>query len=335
MNKKQLIGLAIAAVIFVAIGASNVITNVVADNMKAEYVSEVDMLSEEFWAMDGAVSSAPSEAYIGVVSVVGTIQEQTSDSGYFSTSTSGYQHNDMMDFIDEMIEDENNQGILLYIDSPGGTVYESEELYSKIVEYQEATGREVWTYMAHYAASGGYYVTASADEIYANRNTTTGSIGVMISGYDLTGLYEKLGIEVVNVTSGENKVMEFSDEETIEIYQAIIDESYDRFVEIIVDGRGLSLDEVVELADGRIYSASQALELGLIDEISTYDEMQEEMMDTLGVYTFYEPTTTADIWSSLWASVEEVIPKSEAEIVSDFVAELGSGVPMYYAEQLQ
>lgn len=325
----------IAAIVFVAVGASSILTNVVVNNFTTDYVTETEVLAEDFWSMDSAVSVAPSEDYIGIVSVVGTIQEQTTDTSYFGTTSSGYQHNDMMDFIDEMMVDEYNKGILLYVDSPGGTVYESEELYSKIVEYQETTGREVWTYMAHYAASGGYYVTASADQIYANRNTTTGSIGVIISGYDMTGLYEKLGIEIVNITSGENKATDLTDENQIAIYQAIVDESYERFVEIIALGRGMSESEVIELADGRIYTASQAQELGLVDVISTYDDMQEEMSMALGTSHFYQPTTTADIWSSLWASVEEVIPKTEAEILVDFTEQLGSGVPMYYAEQLQ
>lgn len=334
MKKKQIIGIVVAAVLFIVIGVSSVMTNVIANNMLVEYTADVTSTSTDIWSMAETEAMIPEEEYIGIVSVVGTIQEQTTDYSYFSTST-GYQHNDTIDFINEMMVDEYNKGILLYIDSPGGAVYESEELYSKIVEYQETTGREVWTYMAHYAASGGYYVTASADEIYANLNTTTGSIGVIISGMDMTGLYEKLGIQVVNITSGENKASDLTSEEQIAIYQTIVDESYDRFVSIIVDGRNLSRDEVLELADGRIYTATQAKELGLVDEISTYEEMQEMMSATLGVDTFYEPSTVYDVWSDLFAMLEEAVPKSEAEILVDLSEEFESGVPMYYAETLQ
>lgn len=334
MNKKQIIGMVVAAGLFVVIGASNVLTNMVANKWAVDYTSETEVLVEELWSMAEDTIDTPDEDYIGVVSVVGTIQEQTEDYSYFSTST-GYQHNDTIDFINEMMEDEHNKGILLYIDSPGGTVYESEELYSKIVEYQETTGREVWTYMAHYATSGGYYVTASADQIYANINTTTGSIGVIVSVTDLTGLYEKLGIEEVNITSGENKATDLSSEEQVAIYQAIVDEAYDRFVTVIADGRNMTLTEVINLADGRIYSATQAKELGLIDEISTFEEMQEEMSDAMGTGVFYQPSTEYDVWSDLFATIETATPKSETEILVDLTEEFGSGVPMYYAEQLQ
>lgn len=97
-----------------------------------------------------------------------------------------------MNYIDELMDDSNNKGILLYVDSPGGTVYESEELYQKLKEYKETTKRPIWDYMAHYAASGGYMVSMASDKIYANSNTTTGSIGVIMSGYDMSGLYKSL-----------------------------------------------------------------------------------------------------------------------------------------------
>ena len=149
-------------------------------------------------------------------------------------------------------------GILLRVDSPGGTVYESEELYRKLVAYKEETGRPVWTYMEHYAASGGYYISAPSDKIYANPNTTTGSIGVIMSGYDMSGLYEKLGIRSVSITSGKNKDMSKLTEEQIAIYQSSVDESFDRFVEIVADGRKMTEETVREIADGRTYTAKQA-----------------------------------------------------------------------------
>ena len=125
--------------------------------------------------------------------------------------------------------DGNNQGILLYVDSPGGTVYESEELYLKLKEYKEQTGRPVWDYMAHYAASGGYLISMAADKIYANPNTTTGSIGVIMSGFDMTGLYEKLGIRYVSITSGDFKDSSKMTDEQIAVYQEQVDEFYSKF----------------------------------------------------------------------------------------------------------
>ena len=326
MNKKQIIGAAAATVMFIFIGVASVLTNTIADAFLQKTSAEL---------LNGKAGQVlPSSPYVGIVQVQGTIQEQTESTSIFEAS-SGYQHLDTLYYIDEMIQDPLNEGILLRVDSPGGTVYESEELYLKIREYQNQTGRPVWTYMEHYAASGGYYITASADKIYANPNTTTGSIGVIISGYDMTGFYEKLGIKTVSITSGKNKDMSSMNDEQVAIYQSIEDESYERFVEIVADGRGMTSEEVKQLADGRIYSAKQALENGLIDEICLYEDMQNMMSEELGGVQFYTPDREVSLFASFFAKIEGLIPKSEAEILTDLEAELGNEVPMYYAEQLR
>ena len=130
--------------------------------------------------------------------------------------------------------------------------------------------------------------SVAADEIYANRNTTTGSIGVIVSGYDLSGLYEKLGIEYFSITSGVNKDSSQMTPDQMEIYQSQVDECYERFVQKVAEGRNMTETEVLGLADGRTYTAQQALEKGLIDEISSYEEMCGQMASALGVSTFYE-----------------------------------------------
>lgn len=322
MRKKQLIALVIAVALFIITGVSSVLTNKVANQSVSEEMVQLLTGDQEI--------SLPEYDYIAVVDVIGTIQQQTEDLAY--TNSSAYRHTTTLEYVDELMYDDYNRGILLYVDSPGGTVYESEELYSKLVEYKEVTGNPIWVYMAHYAASGGYYVSAPADMIYANRNTTTGSIGVIMSGYDLTGLYEKLGIRYVSITSGANKDSSSLSDEQIAIYQSQVDESYERFVEIVADGRGMSVDEVKALADGRTYTAKQALENGLVDEIATYEEMQQQMCDELGVYDFYSLPQTASDWLSLFVKLEELVPKSEAQVLSETAAEMESGVLMYYAK---
>ena len=275
----------------------------------------------------------PGDDYIAIVRVEGTIQEQTV-TGMFDVPV-GYQHLTTMDYIDNLMSDSNNQGILLYVDSPGGTVYESEELYLKLKEYKEQTGRPVWDYMAHYAASGGYLISMAADKIYANPNTTTGSIGVIMSGYDLSGLYEKLGIRYVSITSGDFKDSSKLTDEQIAVFQEQVDEYYSKFVKIVAEGRGMSEDEVKTLADGRVYTADQALGNGLVDEISLYEDMTEAMSSELRAYEFYEPEGEVSFFSSLFAKIESIIPKSEAQILTETAAEMESGVPMYYAEQFR
>lgn len=325
MKTKQIIGLVVAGVLFIAVGVSSVLTNAVSEKILGDSVETLLSGNYEF--------QAPSQDYIAIVRIEGTIQQQSQTSSL--TGVSGYQHTTTMEYIDQLIQDTNNKGILLYVDSPGGTVYESEEMYRKLMEYKEETGRPIWDYMSHYAASGGYMISMAADTIYANTNTMTGSIGVIMSGYDLTGLYEKLGIRYVSITSGENKDSSQMTEEQIAIYQEQVDEYYQNFVEIVAEGRGMSEDAVKALADGRTYTAKQALENGLIDSISSYDEMKEIMSQELGAYEFYELEAPVSVFASLFARVEDLIPKSEAQILTETAAEMESGVPMYYAEGLQ
>lgn len=325
MKKKQIIGLVIAVVLFIVTGVISVLTNTISQNILQENIGMMLTGNFEF--------QAPADDYIGIVEVSGTIQEQTSV-GMFETPE-GYQHTTTLEYIDNLMGDSNNRGILLYVDSPGGTVYESEELYLKLMEYKETTGRPIWGYMAHYAASGGYMISMAADKIFANSNTVTGSIGVIMSGYDLSGLYEKLGIRYFSITSGENKDSSVMTDEQMEIYQTQVDECYARFVEIVSAGRGMSEDEVKALADGRTYSASQALDNGLIDSISLYEDMKDTMGKELGVDTFYSLQSSSNFLSSLFTQARELMPKSEAQILTETAAELESGVLMYYAEQLR
>ena len=328
MSKKQIIGLVIAVAAFVAIGAASTYMKTLTEDIFGEGLLEI--FSEDAFEED-EVEETPDEDYIAVVEVVGTIGEETEDLLY---SSGGYLHTSTMEYIDELMEDENNKGILLYVDSPGGTVYESEELYLKLKEYKKNTKNPIWVYMGHYAASGGYLVSMAADEIYANPNTTTGSIGVIMSGYDLTGLYEKLGIEYISITSGENKDSSLMTESQIAIYQEQVDEYYERFVEIVSKGRDMSKKEVKELADGRTYTAKQALKLDLIDEIALFDDMKDAMSEKLEVEEFYERELDLyeDEWMSYFFKIKELIPKSEAQILKETAMEMESGVPMYYAE---
>ena len=314
----------IAAALFIVIGISSVLTQEVSRNLFGETM-------EELLAGDTNIAF-PYDPFIAIVKVSGTIEPQQSTTAFGSEQS--YRHDTTLDYIDYLIHDPDNVGILLYVDSPGGTVYEAEELYLKLEEYKNETQRPIWNYMARYAASGGYYVGMMSDVIYANPNTTTGSIGVIMSGYDMAGLYEKLGIREVMITSGVNKATTFTDEQ-IEIYQVIVDEYYGRFVEIIANGRDMTEEEVRALADGRIYTAKQAKENGLIDEIALYDEMKEVMKEELGAEVFYSLPQENSLFSSFLAGVNEMVPKSEAQILRELSSEKESGVWMYYADILQ
>lgn len=228
-----------------------------------------------------------NSSYIATIYVEGTIQEGNVD--YFGQGT-GYQHRWTLDVIDDLMYDYNNCGLIIFVNSPGGGVYESDELYFKIKEYQEYTGNPVYAVMGGTAASGGYYISAPCDRIYANRNTWTGSIGVTIGTLiDVSGFLEQHGITTTTITSGANKAMgssyqPMSDEEKA-IWQALVDEAYDQFVGIVAEGRDLDPEYVYEIADGRILSAYQAIELDLVDEIGSVDDAYFAMMEELDDYS--------------------------------------------------
>ena len=325
MKKKQIVGLIVAAALFIIIGVASVLTNTFSQK-------KLDEVAGSFLAGDFEFN-APFSDYIAIVTVEGTIEQQTTEDMF--NVQEGYHHTTTMQYLDELMADQNNKGILLYVDSPGGAVYESEELYQKIQEYKEVTGRPVWAYMAHYAASGGYMASVTADKIYANPNTVTGSIGVIMSGYDMTGLYEKLGIRYISITSGENKDSSSLTDEQIAIYQSQVDECYADFVDKVVKGRNMSEEQVKALADGRTYTAKQAKENGLIDEICLYEDMKNEMSRTLEVNEFYSLDRDVNVFASLFAKAQSMIPKSEAQVLKETADEMESGVLMYYAEQLR
>ena len=324
MKKKQLWSFIIAAFVFIAVGVSSVFTHKISDSVFSDAVETILAGDNHF--------TPPDESYIAIVDVTGTIQPQNSAEGLLSSGT-GYQHSTTMEYIDELINDENNTGILLYVDSPGGTVYESEELYDKLRMYSDTTERPIWTYMAHYAASGGYMASVASDHITANKNTVTGSIGVIMSGYDMSGLYEKLGIRYVSITSGANKDSSQMTDAQIAIYQSQVDECYESFTDKVADGRNMSIDNVKALADGRTYTAAQALENGLIDEISSYDEMREKMSKALKTENFYELSKEENFITSFFSNMKNLIPKSESQVLLETADKLESGVLMYYAEQ--
>lgn len=268
------------------------------------------------------------EKSFAVINVIGTIQ-----AGNEGTARIGYDHNATLNYIDELMEDETNTGIFLDVDSGGGTVYESDEMYLKLMEYKEKTGRPIHAYFNSMACSGAYYISCAADYISANRNCWTGSIGVIISTTNFSGLYEKLGVEEVLITSGDNKGMGSAgskmSEEHIAIYQALVDESYDQFVEIVAAGRDMSEEYTREIADGRIYSALQAKENGLIDGIQSYEEALECMEETTDSESYYRQLYTPTRWEEMMADMEAVTPKSDMEIAVQLAKDNFSGVPMY------
>ena len=168
------------------------------------------------------------------------------------------------------IEDREFPALIVRIDSPGGTVGDSQEIYSAIKRLKDK-GCKVIASFGNISASGGVYIGVASDKIVANPGTITGSIGVIIRGNNISELLDKIGIKFETVKSGTFKDILSPDKplskEGRDLLQSLINESYRQFTEAVAEGRNLTVEEVQKFADGRVFTGSQAKELGLVDEI--------------------------------------------------------------------
>ncbi|MCR4820014.1 MAG: signal peptide peptidase SppA [Elusimicrobiales bacterium] len=177
----------------------------------------------------------------------------------------------------------NIKAIVLDINTPGGTVAAVQEIYDAINFVRKEYKKPVVALFGDVSASGGYYIGAACDEIFAHPGTMTGSIGVIMSGMNYEGLMKKIGFKSEVVKSGKYKDIgapyrEMSPEER-KLLQDMIDDSYSQFVKAVAEGRKMSDEKVRSLADGRIYTGSQAKEAGLVDKLGNY----QDALDRAGV----------------------------------------------------
>lgn len=226
-----------------------------------------------------------SKGNIAALYIEGTIQQANVD----------YDQQWLLSTISAIKNDKKNVGIAIFINSPGGAVYQTDDVYLALEDYK-TTGRPIYVYQGPMAASGGYYISCAGNKIYANRNTLTGSIGVIAGqSMDLTGLLNKLGIKSETIYAGKNKNMgnynaPFTPEQKA-IMQSIADECYEQFVKIVAKSRNMTYEEAAKLSDGRIYTAQQALGNGLIDAIGSWDLMLDDMADAEFEGTNYKIVT--------------------------------------------
>lgn len=169
-------------------------------------------------------------------------------------------------------DDSSVKAIVMRVDSPGGSVVASDEIYEAMQEIE----KPIVVSMADLAASGGYYISCAADKIVANPTTLTGSIGVISTVPNFEELLHKIGVEMLVIKSGpmKDELSPYREptEQEIESWQAITDEAYEQFLGIVAEAREIPLDEARELADGRVYTGQQALALGLVDQLGNLRE---------------------------------------------------------------
>ncbi len=230
-------------------------------------------------------------------------------------------------------EDPSVKAVLLRLDTPGGEVTASDIIYHEVMRFKDETAKPVVGLMMGVAASGGYYIASACDLIMAHPTTLTGSIGVISVFPSLEGLMDKVGVKVEVVKSGEAKdsggIFRDMTEDDRRIFQGIIDQYYGNFLDVVASNRKekISAEELKKAADGRVFTAPQALELNLIDEIGYLDDALRKARSLAGLrsasvvgYTYY-PKTKTNIYASELGNYAPL----EAKVLESYLNLLKSG----------
>ena len=221
-----------------------------------------------FYLMGTLLISA-SGGKIGVIEIEGTIMDMK----------------EAMQDVVKFKEDDSIKGVILRINSPGGAVGPTQEIYSEIKKMKQS--KKVYVSMGSVCASGGYYLAVTGDKVYASPSTITGSIGVIMEQAVVEDLMKKIGVEANTIKSGALKdtgtpFRKMREDEKIYL-QSIIDSIYEQFVNDVAEGRKMPVDRVKQLADGRIYTGIQAKEMGLIDNIGTFYDVVDDIQKEIGI----------------------------------------------------
>ncbi|WP_414046080.1 signal peptide peptidase SppA [Macrococcus equi] len=261
---KRVIAIIVAAVLFILGTSVSFFTSAITSDFSKSF--EEGMGNEDSLSTN-VIEGTDAGHQIARIEVDGVIQD-TGAPGIFEDA--GYNHAKTLKELEKIKEDDNIKGLMLVVNSPGGGVYESAEIHDAIKAIKKS-GKKVYVAMKNMAASGGYYISAPADKIYASSETITGSLGVIMQSMNYKELADKYGVKFNTIKSGPHKDImsptKEMDEEERKILQSFVDESYAAFVKVISEGRHIPTEQVKKIADGRIYSGLQAKKLKLIDEI--------------------------------------------------------------------
>ncbi len=230
-------------------------------------------------------------------------------------------------------DDDSVKAVVLRINSPGGSAAASQEVGEELKKLR-GQGKVVVTSMADVAASGGYWLAACTDKIYANPTTMTGSIGVYMPYANWEELYKKVGIYQEKIKSGPHKDIlsperQMTNEER-EIIQIMVDDIYNQFVDVVAEGRKLDKEQVRKLADGRIYTGNQAKQLGLVDELGNmYDAIDgaSQLAGIVGKPTLKEYGKQSP-WNMLFGPSEKISMLLEQFLFQKAQNQLNLGVPL-------
>lgn len=246
----------------------------------------IDLSGEAGELRESRLMDGDGREKVALIEISGLISHEAVSQGLFESVDNPVDR--FVARLDRASEDPRVRALIVRVNSPGGTVAASETLYQEIIRFKSETGRPVVVSMAEVAASGGYYIALAADAILAQRGTTTGSIGVLIQTLNISDGLSRIGVVAPAVTSGGNKAMasplEPIDEGHYALLRAMVEDFYGVFRERVRAHR----PEIVrgrfdELTDGRVLSASAALEAGLIDELGGVREAFARAKSLAGV----------------------------------------------------
>ena len=216
------------------------------------------------------------------------------------------QSSGVIEELQQYLADDGVKAIILRVDSPGGGVGPSQEIYREIMRIKSNSKRKVVTSMGSVAASGGYYIASASDLIVANPGTITGSIGVIMQFSNFEELLKKIGVRGVVLKSGEHKDIgspfrEMTPEEK-RIMQEVLDNVHQQFIQAVADGRKLDRSKVAQIADGRILTGEQAKNLGLVDQLGNLQDtidITAKLAGIVGKPNILYPKKRISIWDLL------------------------------------
>lgn len=258
--------------------------------------------------LGGALESAAKGKHTALVEIEGTIAADELASA-----------DNIVGSLREAFEAENSVGVILRINSPGGSPVQSGYVYDEILRLRgEYPEKKVYAVISDIGASGAYYIAAAADEIYADKASLVGSIGVVAGGFGFTGIMDKLGVDRRLYTAGENKAFldPFSpeEEEEVKFWQDVLETTHSQFIESVRKGRGGRLADDEQLFSGLVWSGEQALELGLIDGLGSSSHVARQVIGQEDLVDYSRRESPFQ------------------EIVDQFGVSVGSGIARYFAE---
>ena len=239
-----------------------------------------------------------SQDKIAVVNILGPIKASMKSSDPFSRNSEK-----IVKRLKKLNENASVKAVVLRINSPGGTVAAVQDIYSELLKMKK-NGKFIVASFSDVAASGGYYIACAADEIVAQPGTLTGSIGVILEVGNFSELMKKIGVKIETVKSGIHKdIGNYSREMTIEerkILQDLINDAYEQFLSAVVTGRKLDEAKARTLADGRIFTGTQAKSEGLVDTLGGLDDAIEEAKKLAGIKGDVKIISDSDQWDKIF-----------------------------------